>query len=119
MIRKCDSQDSIGLFSGHDGFVRMNSNQMMMLNSTNILLGDAPDSAFRRVQSNEQELKISDVGDTAYWFRQHTKELKMENEEMDIENIAKNKDSLLGKIMSKTFSEFQPLLCREFITYRQ
>jgi len=32
MIKKCDSQESIGGFSGHGFFERVNSNQMMMLN---------------------------------------------------------------------------------------
>lgn len=57
--------------------------------------------------SNDNALKIDDLGDTAFWFRQHTKEFNMDGEDINIEHISKN-DSMLGKIFSRAFSGFQP-----------
>jgi beta-lactamase class D len=77
-------------------------------------LNDA--SAFRRVQSNEQDLKISDMEQTQFWFRQHTRELKVETEDhMNLENPPKVEEQF-GRLTSRAFSGFQYFPCRPGLT---
>lgn len=60
------------------------------------------------MQSHEQELKLADIGSEHQWFRQRTRDLFGDTDEQNFEKIVNNPDSYLGKIFSKTFSDFQP-----------
>ena len=53
-------------------------------------------------------MKLADIGSEHQWFRQRTKDLFGDLEENNFEKIVRNQDSYLGKIFSKTFSDFQP-----------
>ena len=114
MIKKCDSTDSIGwMFTG--ALERVPSHQQPSNMGSFNLNPDHPDgsaSAFKRVVSQEQELRLNDVDTEHLWFRQLTKEF---NEIDDFERMVKDKESYIGKIFSKTFSDFQPRLSNQHV----
>jgi len=67
-------------------------------------------SAFRRVQSNEQDLKINDMEQTQFWFRQHTRELKVEPEDQ-LPDSQPRLDDHFGRLNSRALSGFQYFPC--------
>jgi hypothetical protein len=63
------------------------------------------------VQSNEQDLKISDMEQTQFWFRQHTRELKVEPEDhLNLDAQPKTEDQF-GRLASRALSGFQFFPC--------
>lgn len=53
---------------------------------------------------------MADPGENVQWFRQHTKDLMFGNEDA-FDRLAQP-DTAIGRIFSKTFSEFQPYFSR-------
>ena len=63
------------------------------------------------MQSNEQDLKISDMEQTQFWFRQHTRELKVDPEDhLGLESQPKI-DEPLARLASRALSSFQFFPC--------
>ena len=115
MIQKCESTDSLGLSFGNgltfgNGLERLTSNQALNVHSRfGLKPDDHLDSAFRRVTSHtDDELRLHEGEGMSNWFRQHTKEILPFHEDQSIDQLGRTQDSYIGKIASRTFSDFRP-----------
>lgn len=60
-------------------------------------------------QDDFREPRVADVEQDQLWFRQFTREVNAPDGD-DFERMVRDNNSYIGKIFSKTFSEFQPRL---------
>lgn len=77
---------------------------------------DSAGSAFKRVVSQEQELRLYDVESEHMWFRQLTKEFNEGFNEGDaFDKDVRNSNSYIGRIFSNTFKDFQPRISNKVV----
>ena len=63
-------------------------------------------------ENKKSQKSSQNANEPPLWFREHTKELKFDEDEFIDKNV-NNQDSYFNKIFSQTLSNFQPV-CKDF-----